>query len=213
MACNQFSGSPVIDPYPDREEPNSFMMPYIPYRCGFDIDSQTLFFAKSTRGIFDEDRKKLFYSRIWKWLDDELTNIDSSFVMIAIAPGHEANLNPSGFMHDIVSQIINPKFAGTIPLYRVMTVSKSAETPGPRSKARHEGTISLHPPTSPLTVLPSTNIYQDKVIIILDDIWTSGSTLCACKDVVKALSPKAILLFAIGRTTSPQPLPPPQFIF
>ena len=213
MACNQFGGGVVIDL--DQVQPDSFMMSYIPLHICSHHDSQTLVFAKS-RGIFNEERKKLFYSRIWKWLDDNLSKIDSSFVMIAIAPGHEANLNPSGFMHDIVSQIINPKFAGTIPLYRVMTVSKSTETPGPRSKAKHEGTISLYPPTisptSPLTVLPSTNFYQDKVIIILDDVWTSGSTLCACKDVVKALSPKAILLFAIGKTTYP-PLPYPHSLY
>ena len=187
------------------------MMRYIPYHIGYDEDSQNLVYAKSTRGFLNEDRKKLFYSRILKWLDDDFTKIDSS--VIAIAPGHEANPNPSGFMHEIVNQINNTKFDGSIPLYRIMTVSKSTETPGPRSNAKHEGTISLHlptiSPTSPLTVLPSTNFYQDKVIIILDDIWTSGSTLCACKDVVKALSPKAILLFAIGRTT----YPPPQFIF
>ena len=180
MACNLAGTGLVIDPYPDPEKPDSVMMCYIPYHIGYDEDSQNLVYAKSTRGFLNEDRKKPFYSRILKWLDDNFTTIDSSFV-IAIAPGYEANPNPSGFMYEIVNQINNTKFDGKIPLYRIITVSKSTETFGPRSKAKHEGTISLHPPTisptSPLIVLPSTNFYQDKVIIILDDVWKSGSTL------------------------------------
>ena len=197
----------VVDPYPDQEEPDSVMIPFHPYRNGdnpdHDYDSQTLVYSKSSEGVWNENRKMDFDARVRTWLMKELTKINSK-VVIAIAPGHKANPNPSGFMHEILGGINHSEIVGKILLYRTKTVPKSSETPGPQSKATHEGTISLHPPTtsptSPLTVLPSADFCQDKVIVILDDVWTSGSTLCVCKDVVKELSPKKILLYAIGRT-------------
>ena len=132
-------------------------------------------------------------------------------MVIAIAPGHEANLNPSGFMHEIVGQLNHLKIALKIPLYRTTAMPKSKQ----RIKATHEGTISLYP--SLPAVLLSADFFRDKVIIFLDDIWTSGSTLCACKDVIKVVYPNNILLCAIGMTTypppPPPPPPPPQFIF
>ena len=36
-------------------------------------------------------------------------------MVIFITPGHEANLNPSGFMHEAVGGINHPKMAGIIP--------------------------------------------------------------------------------------------------
>ena len=144
-----------------------------------------------------------FDARVRAWLDGEFTK-GKSKVVIFIAPGHKASSNPSGFVHEILDVISHAKIAKKIPLYRIKTVPKSSETPGPQSKATHKGTISLHPPItsspSPPTVLPSADFFQNKVIVTLDGIWTSGSTLCVCKDVVKELSPKKIFLYTIGRT-------------
>ena len=194
MDCSQSSAANLpVDPYPDKLEPDFYMMFYHPYHNGINpnhnFDSQTLVYLKSSN-LWGETRKKNFYSRVLIWLGQVLDAIDSP-VVIAVAPGHEENHNPGGFMHEIVGGFSYTKCAGKIPLYRTTTVLKSTQTLGLRSKATHKGTISIN-------VQPP-NFLQDKVVVILDDIWTSGSTLCACKDVVKIFSPKAIVLCAIGK--------------
>ena len=92
-------------------------MPYIHYEDGFDYDSKTLVFSISSRGVFDNKRKRSFYTRVLTWLAQEVFAMVESPVVIAKAPGHEASPNPRGFMHEIVNKIDHPKFAGEIPLY------------------------------------------------------------------------------------------------
>jgi len=222
MAINQLGIIPVIpvDPYPDQAEPHSSMMPYHPYHGGqnpnHDYNSQTLVYLKSPQGVYDENRKNLFYASVQQWLIGELTKIGFP-VVIAIAPGSQANPYPYGFMHEIVDGIKHPFYAGKMTLCRNITVPKSADNPGPRSKATHVGTISRIDVINPQTNLPVPHVfYQDKVVLILDDVWTSGSTLCACKDVVKEVPPMKIVLCAIGRTvqllTTPSLLSPNLFL-
>ena len=52
-------------------------------------------------GVWQETRKKAFYSRVLTWLERVFAMIDSP-VVIAVAPGHQANLNCCDFMHEIV---------------------------------------------------------------------------------------------------------------
>jgi len=42
----------------------------------------------------------------------------------------------------------------------------------------------------------------DKVVCILDDIWTSGCTLRACRQLVTNHGAKKVYLLAIGKTVS-----------
>jgi len=187
--------SSVVLSYPDQAEPHYHMMPYLPINSGkHDFDSQTLVFSKSRKGVYDENRKRKLYARVHQWLSGVVDKIESP-VVITIAPGSEKNLNPDGFMYDIVDEM---KHLLRMTLYRKKTVQKSTEIIGARSKARHAGTIAIKPPEEQLPP----DFYQDKVVLILDDVWTSGSTLCACKDVVKKVSPMKIVLCAIGRTVS-----------
>ena len=121
MAC------PVVDPYPDQEEPDSVMMPFHPYCNGnnpnHDRDSQTLVYSKSSEGVRNENRKMDFDARVRTWLMKELTKMKSK-VVIAIAPGHKASPNPSGFMHEILRGINHSEIVKKILLYRTKTVPK-----------------------------------------------------------------------------------------
>ena len=114
-------------------------------------------------------------------------------MVITIAPGHEANPNPTGFMHDIVGELLVACPAvvdGRQQLIRTRNVDKQSQTPGPRSEVTHRGTIEL----------PSLPDNTGKTVIILDDVWTSGSTLHVCKEVIEGTNPSQVKLFAIGKT-------------
>lgn len=178
--------------------PDLYLIDYHPYRGGTNPnhqgDSQTLVYMKSGYNIA-EDRKANFLLNISTWLKGGVKSLidQNKIVVIAIAPGHGMN-SPTGFMHGIV-QALAQQYPGNIidgghQLIRTMDVLKSATTPGLRSVERHRGTIGINADNT------------GKVVIILDDIWTSGSTLNACKEVMSTTGPVDIRLFAIGKTAS-----------
>lgn len=183
-----------------QDSPDSFMIDYHPYRGGQNRyhqgDSKTLVFMKGG-SLYDKNREAAFLRRIIDWLKREVEpSIDQNKrVVIAIAPGHKSDSNPTGFMHDIVKKLAQeyPVIDGGQQLIRVMDVAKSATTAGLRSMERHSGTIGIN---------GNDPDNKGKVVVILDDVWTSGSTLNACREVMLTTKPEEIRLFAIGKTAS-----------
>ena len=120
-----------------------------------------------------------------------------------LVPGHEANPNPGGLVHKIVQELQDKckaersplPFQDKLILVRTVTVPKSSTFKGRRSPSTHRETIEVrsHSPDC-----------SGKVVVILDDVWTSGSTLHVCKEVIRKEYPKVkdVKLFAIGRTIS-----------
>ena len=204
-----------LDAEPDVEadtEPDSYMMKYHPYRKKSNplhtpgSESQTLSYLK--QGFLDSpdnySRKKTFCDRVKSWIKEivvtAITQGDS--VAIAIAPGHKANPNPSGFMHQIVGNLVCEMLAkkpsaalidGRKLLIRTKDVPKQAQSDGVRSEDTHRGTIEINPESPDC---------KNKTVFILDDIWTSGSTLRVCKEVVLTTKPAKVKLIAIGITAS-----------
>lgn len=179
-------------------ELDAYMFDFEPYRGGQNPnhygDSQTLNYMKMGC-LRDQQRKANFQRKILQWLRSELRGLES--VVIAIAPGHEANPHPTGFMHDIVGQLLGDPSLNVIDnrqfLVRTRTVPKQSQTPGMRSEDTHRGTIEIN---ARIGHVDNTG----KVVVILDDIWTSGCTLRVCKEVVLATNPKEVKFFAIGKT-------------
>ena len=176
-------------------ELDAYMFDFEPYRGGQNPnhygDSQTLNYMKMG-GLRDQQREADFRSKILRWLKRELYDLES--VVIAIAPGHKANPNPAGFMHDIIGQLLVDPSLNVIDgrqlLIRTKTVSKQSQTPGMRSEDTHRGTIEI------IDHVDNTG----KVVVILDDIWTSGCTLRVCEEVMLATNPNEVKFFAIGKT-------------
>lgn len=116
-----------------------------------------------------------------------------SAVVVAVAPGHKKDRNPSGFMHDNAKRLLRKLENledGTQQLIRTETVEKQATSGRARSKATHRGTIEIK----------GNPDNKEKVVVILDDIWTSGNTLGVCKEVMETTKPKKIKLFVLGKT-------------
>ena len=176
---------------------DAYMFDYEPYRGGSNPkhtgDSKNLNYLKI--GFFDDKPyiKKTFCDRILSWLKEAVKSLGSDPVVIAIAPGHEKNHNPTGFMHDIVGELLVDEddiTDGRCQLIRTKTVPKQSQTPGARSEDIHRGTIEINGKVD----------NSDKVVVILDDIWTSGSTLTVCEEVMNATNPKKVKFFVIGKT-------------
>ncbi len=177
--------------------PDGYMFDYEPFRDGNNPnhtgDSQTLVYMKGGT-VYDQARKEDFIKRVVAWLKAQCIGNN---VVMAIAPGHEATKDPSGFMHEIVGIVIanNPTITdGRQLLVRNETVLKQSRTSGVRDESTHRGTISINPR---FTVQ---DLNKDKTVIILDDVWTSGSTLRVCKEVMLTTNPEQVKLYVIGKT-------------
>jgi hypothetical protein len=109
----------IIDYGPYREENN-------PNHMG---DSQTLSYLKQGP-LRDQVRETEFRSRILKWLKDHVIRLHPGPVVVAIVPGHEANPNPSGFMHEIVQELRSQSDIECCELIRTKTVPKQSQTKG-----------------------------------------------------------------------------------
>jgi hypothetical protein len=133
------------------------MIDYEPYRDGNNPnhkplgDSQTLSYLKQGP-LRDQVRETEFRSRILQWLKDHVICLHPGPVVVAIAPGHEKNSNPTGFMHEIVKNLLpsvhisRGKVVGVecCKLIRTKTVLKQSETRGVRSMATHrESKVAL----------------------------------------------------------------------
>ena len=178
--------------------PDYYMIDYEPCRSkgrtnpkhNFENGSKTLNYLKM--GFLDDtpenyERKQSFCLQVVTWLIEKVKSLGpEGSVVITIAPSHEANPNPTGFMHDIVGMLLAAGFAvdGRQQLIRTKDIPKHSQGP-------HRGTIGLK--GSPDNT--------GKTVIILDDIWMSGCTPRVCKEVIERLTnPLQVKLFAIGKT-------------
>lgn len=76
-------------------------------------------------------------------------------------------------------------------LRRTKEVPKAAKG-GPRDRDLHEKTIVVSEPDA----------IKDQLVYIFDDVWTTGSTLTACTNLMYKAGAKKVQLFAVGKTIS-----------
>ena len=168
-----------------------YFIEYHPYKDGNNpnhypgSDSQSLVYLKMG---YESDNIEDLQQRIKDWLKGILGNKD---IVIAIAPGHSPQSSPN-FLHAIVGSLIHGNVKdGRDLLIRKIAVPKSAQG-GPRDQDLHEDTIEV---TNPSKV-------KDKVVYIIDDIWTTGSTLQACANLMRKAGASDVKVFAVGKTVS-----------
>ena len=197
-----------------------YFMEYHPYYGGKNpkhskgSDSQTLVYLKESDGPTTPAKKDLL-KRISEWLEDVLDNVDTSEssenssqsldeetiedtnpskvkdIVIAIAPGHSPK-SPENFLHEIVGDLIGGNIKdGRDLLKRTTKVSKAAHG-GPRDQSLHEETIKV----------TDRSKVKDKVVYIIDDVWTTGSTLRACASLMRKAGASGVKLLAVGKTVS-----------
>ena len=178
------------------------MIDYHPYRHGTNpnhtdgSDSQSLVYLKSGR-FYDTNRKEEFCKRITEWLVKYLKSVlekagDSSLV-VSVAPGHSKDSQTS-FLCEILGNVLGkPGFEGVVNgssyLRRTKDVQKSTDG-GIRSIYIHLNSIEV---TAPAVV-------KEKIVCVVDDVWTTGSTLRACAIKMKEAGAKDTKMVAVGKT-------------
>ena len=78
-------------------------------------------------------------------------------------------------------------------LIRTRDVPKAAHG-GPRDQSLHEETIQVTDPSK----------VKGKVVYIIDDVWTTGSTLRACASLMHKAGASDVKLPVFGKTVSMQ---------
>ena len=171
----------------------NYFIDYHPYNDGNNpnhypgSDSQSLVYLKMG---YQSNNIEDLQQRIKDWLKGILGNKD---IVVAIAPGHSPQSSPN-FLHSIVGSLIHGNIKdGRDLLIRKIAVPKAAQG-GPRDQDLHENTIEVTDPSK----------VKDKVVYIIDDIWTIGSTLRACASLIRRAGARDVKLFAVGKTVSMQ---------
>ena len=166
-----------------------------------DHDSSTIRYMKMDN-VYSKSRRSLFEGRIMRWLRDYIIdNLQGESVMICIAPGHEAKAdNKSSFMYKLVNDFVRTNRDLKLEsdcdlLIRHKTIQKQSTAGRNRYVQTHRDSIRVNADEEDFSKLN-----KDKVIIILDDIRTSGCTLRGCEEKVRTTGPKDVKLLAIGKT-------------
>lgn len=177
--------------------PDSYMMNF--YRMDYetqenDFDSSTLRYMKMNN-VFDPYRQSAFEARVKKWLKDYINNnySEGTVYVMCIAPGHEA-FDDSSFMYSLVKQFIDENKDlnledGRHLLQRYITIEKQSNAGANRNEETHRNSIMINIDNS-----------NGKIVIILDDVWTTGCTLRACEEKVRTTGPRDVKILAIGKT-------------
>ena len=198
------------------ETPDYYMMDYHPYHGGNnpnrDEDSQTLLYLKGDN-VYDSVRRQNFLSKIKsfmveKVLKDLLSQPEVS-VTLVLVPGHSPT-SPPGFLKEIILELVKDHcqcmaqssppekqrlFDGSNQLVRIKGVPKSATTPGRRSVSIHQDSIAVNED------LP-VKVNEGRVVCILDDVWTSGSTMKACVEKIRSTGASDIKTVVVGKTVN-----------
>ena len=179
---------------------DKYMINFEPHRGNknpnHDYDSQTLIYLKGGT-VYDLRRRDEFCGRIKRWLSEYLQSVikevgNASSIVLLTVPGHEKDSQPKEFMCGALRKVLQEhKFADVKSghLRRKETVRKSTEG-GPRYESTHRNSIEV----------VDSELVKGKTVIIIDDVWTSGSTLRACASLVKDAGASDTKMIAVGKT-------------
>ena len=190
-------------------EPDDYMINFYPmdYESGEnDYDSSTLRYMKMDQ-VYDPSRRSDFEARVKEWIKQYIIKeqLSDETVVLAVAPGHKKYDN-SSFMYDLVRKLIseNCKLGiedGCSLLVRYKTIEKQANAGANRSESTHCNSICINTDEEDEEEEEDiSQLNEGKVVIILDDVWTSGCTLRVCEEKVRTTGPKDVHLLAIGKT-------------
>jgi predicted amidophosphoribosyltransferase len=185
-----------------KSEPDDYMIKFHPMDCDSgknDYDSSTLRYLKDN-SVRNQSRRSEFEVRVKEWLKQYIKkHLSGETVVLAVAPGHKAYDN-SSFMHNLVKKLITDDKLGIEDgcslLVRYKTIKKQATSKGKRHESTHRESIRIKDSDGK----DVSQLNKDKVVIILDDVWTSGCTLRMCEEKVRTTGPKDVRLLAIGKT-------------
>ena len=186
-------------------ELDGFMIDFYPLQgregSRYDYDSNTIRFIKM-KNVRDPERQPEFERRVKAWLKQFIrSNFPDDTVVIAIAPSSTA-FTKTSFMYGLIETFIaeNSDLAiedGSNMLVRYKSIQKQTSiTRYFRDESTHRDSLRIEGADD------ISKLNEGKVVVILDDVYTSGCTLHVCREKVLQTSPKDVKIVAIGKTVS-----------
>jgi hypothetical protein len=108
---------------------------------------------------------------------------------IACVPSHEPGARPSGTVLLAQKLVNNNRIDATSCLGRHKKIQKLSGG-GNRSKALHLQTIKVE----------NGHLIRDKVVLLLDDVYTTGNSLHACRQLLSEAGANSVYCLVLGRT-------------
>ncbi|MGM9508788.1 phosphoribosyltransferase [Larkinella sp. GY13] len=168
---------------PDDKDVITSLGTYHPYRKGANPNWDDF----SARILDIKNNKPYGITFFEKQLQDILA--DENFTIV-IVPSHDP-ANTEGGMKALVQRLCNDteRIDGTGCLVRHTKVEKSS-TGGGRSIEKHLQSINVK----------NVNLISGRQVLILDDVTTTGSSLIACRQLIKKCGPSLIVTYALAQT-------------
>jgi len=168
------------------------MIPYYGAYSGHK-DTETIIFLKMGT-VYSPERKAHFLSRVFNWVKNCIESVKSAHssneIVLGIAPGNAPSSVSlmSGADLNLVKLQDNGITVSPNLLQRYLEVEKQATSNKKRSPVPHLKSIEV------------VGDMAGKVVCILDDVWTSGSTLSACCQLVAEKGALKVYPLSIGET-------------
>ena len=134
------------------------------------------------KGCYDYELKDVFLNRFINYLKVRF----QGYIVVPI-PSHKIDDEKRGFNH--VYEIV--KTLG-LPIEKILIKKKNIKQSSLKYKDRLKSRSNLE-------LKPNINIKNKKVLIV-DDVFTSGSTIYHALSLVKTLSPKTIKILVVSKT-------------
>ena len=123
-------------------------------------------------------------------IGQNLGGFDAVSVVPSGTPGNESGIKKVA--RKLAKFTMNHKVDATLCLRR-HTATSSYYEGGDRSVSTHLKSIELQSP----------ELIRDKVVLLLDDVRTTGNSLQACKQILDKASPKSVVPLALAQTWYP----------
>lgn len=148
----------------------------------FEYDETIRSYLYQFKGCFDIELTRVFLERYYK----ELSIKYSGFFIVPVPSFYEDD-EIRGFNH--VVEIFKPLKLPMLKIIKKTSHFKQAEHSG---NARND--ISQH------LVLTNNSSLKGKKILLVDDVFTTGSTIKSCIKLLKELNPKTIQILVMSKT-------------
>lgn len=169
--------------------------------------SELLYFAKTNPNdvFFSPELFDKYTTYFYKYVIKNLFNINQELVLCCVPSHNECDYISNVMSHVIkhtikkfnddntYSVIASKKiYDGSNVLYRKYEVPKSSISHEKRSYSRQYDSLGVR----------NKELIKDKNVLLIDDIYTSGASMHACKEKLLENGAKKVYLFAYARTRS-----------
>lgn len=153
-------------------------------------------FKKEAFTIEQKNRKNNFYNEFYKYCILRLKDIYSMPIILSVVPGHADTMvidnTITSYVKFLSKKEPNNFIDGSQILLREYSIEKSSTSKETRTIEKQYNSLKINGDCD----------IRGKVILLIDDIYTSGSTMLACKKLLEENGAQRIIMFSFSKTNS-----------